>query len=106
MDDLPVGEKKIQVNPNGSQLMIFDQGFPLGAVEGLGKVAYIHNHVSIKILYHVSADFVGRRIVGFEVEPKRSFFFSYLIIYKWFYYLFIIYLLLYHLISIYCYFYQ
>jgi len=31
---------------------------------------YLNNHVSIKILFHQSEEFVGKRIVGFEVEPR------------------------------------
>jgi hypothetical protein len=61
--------KKTLIDMNGEKSTIYEEGFPLGVVEL--DVAYIHNHVNIKILFHTSSEFVGRRIVGFEVEPQR-----------------------------------
>jgi len=53
----------------------YEKGFPLGFVGPQGpnsenEVAYINNHVHLKIFYHEEKDiFQGSRIVGFEVEP-------------------------------------
>jgi transmembrane 9 superfamily member 2/4 len=68
MDNLPAATKKTLVDFSGEKSYAYETGFPLGIVEG--EVAYLNNHVSMKILYHTSPDFVGRRIVGFEVEPQ------------------------------------
>lgn len=61
--------KKPIVDANGERSYTYETGFPLGIVDG--DSAYLNNHVAMKILYHTSPDFVGRRIVGFEVEPSR-----------------------------------
>ena len=61
--------RKTLIDMNGEKSIIYEEGFPLGVVEG--ETAYLHNHVNIKILYHTSSEFIGRRIVGFEVEPQR-----------------------------------
>ena len=66
---MPAARKLPRVDYNKEQTFIYETGFPLGIVEG--ESAYIHNHVAMKIMYHTSPDFVGRRIVAFEVEPQR-----------------------------------
>mmetsp|Transcript_135274 Transcript_135274/g.201175 ORF Transcript_135274/g.201175 Transcript_135274/m.201175 type:complete len:626 (+) Transcript_135274:22-1899(+) len=68
LDNLPAATRKTLIDFNGEKSYTYETGFPLGTVEG--DVAYLNNHVSMKILYHTAPDFVGRRIVGFEVEPQ------------------------------------
>ena len=69
VDNLPAALKKTLIDMNGEKTTVYEEGFPLGIMEG--QTAYLHNHVNIKILYHTSPEFYGRRIVGFEVEPQR-----------------------------------
>eukprot|EP01096_Ripella_sp_DP13-Kostka_P010328 TRINITY_DN4044_c0_g1_i1.p1 TRINITY_DN4044_c0_g1~~TRINITY_DN4044_c0_g1_i1.p1 ORF type:complete len:653 (-),score=306.02 TRINITY_DN4044_c0_g1_i1:177-2075(-) len=68
LDNLPAAVKKTLIDVNGMRSTIYELGFPLGVVEN--DVAYLHNHVHLKIIYHTSPEYEGRRIVGFEVEPQ------------------------------------
>lgn len=68
LDNLPAATKKTFVDIEGKKSYLYETGFPLGFVEGEG--VYLNNHVAMKILYHTSIDFIGRRIVGFEVDPE------------------------------------
>ena len=73
LDNLPAAIKKTLVDFNGGTSEVYEIGFPLGIVEG--EETYLNNHVNMKILYHISPDYVGRRIVRFEVEPQSLIFF-------------------------------
>mmetsp|Transcript_41395 Transcript_41395/g.88074 ORF Transcript_41395/g.88074 Transcript_41395/m.88074 type:complete len:623 (+) Transcript_41395:31-1899(+) len=68
LDNLPAATKKPLYDNDNEKTYSYEIGFPLGTVEG--DTAYLNNHVTMKILYHTSPDFIGRRIVGFEVEPQ------------------------------------
>jgi len=68
LDNLPAATKKTLVDLKGEKSYVYETGFPLGYVAD--GVAYLNNHVNMKILYHTSVDFYGRRIVGFEVEAE------------------------------------
>eukprot|EP01095_Lingulamoeba_sp_RSL-Kostka_P006661 TRINITY_DN20_c1_g1_i1.p1 TRINITY_DN20_c1_g1~~TRINITY_DN20_c1_g1_i1.p1 ORF type:complete len:632 (+),score=174.44 TRINITY_DN20_c1_g1_i1:96-1991(+) len=71
VDNLPAATRKIMVDTAGHKTKILEVGFPLGYVNS-ANVAYLNNHVSMKIIYHMSEDqdYSGLRIVGFEVEPQ------------------------------------
>lgn len=49
------------------------QGFPVGFVHEIDKLAYVHNHVNIEIMYHpvdhAASEAQRYRIVRFTVEP-------------------------------------
>ena len=46
------------------------QGFPVGFIAEDNKMAYVHNHVNIEIMYHPVEDQVDKyRVVRFTVEP-------------------------------------
>jgi transmembrane 9 superfamily member 2/4 len=48
----------------------FWQGFPVGFVAEDTKLAYVHNHVNIEIMYHPVKDDADRyRVVRFTVQP-------------------------------------
>jgi|Transcript_1809 transmembrane 9 superfamily protein 2/4 len=69
VDNLPAQTKYIRTEADGRQEVVFMNGFPVGALDK-GKY-FLHNHVRITLLYHSNAaDYVGYRIVGFEVEPR------------------------------------
>jgi len=74
LDNLPAAMPKTLQDTNGKTTIVYESGFPLGmkgSDDGAGSVYYINNHVKITLLYHTNPDvFVGRRIVGFEVEPE------------------------------------
>merc|ERR1712137_114303 len=69
LDNLPAATKQTVIDFNGDRSFKYETGFPLGKVDTDGRT-YLHNHIAMNILYHTSNDFVGRRIVGFEVEPQ------------------------------------
>jgi len=64
VDNLPAATKHYL----GDDSYTYEIGFPLGRVDD--DIAYLNNHIAIKILYHTSPDFEGRRIVAFEVEAS------------------------------------
>jgi len=68
VDNLPAAVKKTTLVGTQSYT-IYQPGFPLGSV--VNDVAYLNNHVNMKIVFHKSADFEGMRIVRFEVAPQR-----------------------------------
>jgi len=75
VDNLPAAIPKTYQDANGEPTTVYETGFPLGfkgeSVDGKKEVYFINNHVHIKLLYHENADlYVGKRIVGFEVEPE------------------------------------
>jgi len=69
LDGLPAATKKFVRDHNGNPTESFETGFKLGFVED--GATFLNNHVDIKILFHTSPEFTGRRIVRFEVQPKR-----------------------------------
>lgn len=76
VDNLPAAIPRMFQDAQGETSIIYETGFPLGekseSTEKDKETYYINNHVNIKLLFHVNPDaYVGRRIVGFEVEPER-----------------------------------
>lgn len=68
VDNLPAATKYIRSDGEHEE-MIYMNGFPVGLSQK-GRF-YVHNHVRIILSYHSNpADYVGYRIVGFEVEPR------------------------------------
>lgn len=76
VDNLPAAIPRVFADANGETTTIYETGFPLGeksetSTEPKKETYYINNHVNIKLLFHLNSDaYVGRRIVGFEVEPE------------------------------------
>jgi transmembrane 9 superfamily protein 2/4 len=78
VDNLPAAMPKVLQSVSGETTTLYDTGFPAGFVGNpqeqpgsLEGVAYINNHVNIKLLYHTNPEiYDGRRIVGFEVDPE------------------------------------
>jgi transmembrane 9 superfamily protein 2/4 len=68
VDNLPAATKYIRSDGEHDEL-IYMNGFPVGLLQK-GRY-YVHNHVRIMLSYHANPqDYVGYRIVGFEVEPR------------------------------------
>eukprot|EP01103_Thecamoeba_quadrilineata_P002694 TRINITY_DN125_c0_g2_i1.p1 TRINITY_DN125_c0_g2~~TRINITY_DN125_c0_g2_i1.p1 ORF type:complete len:634 (+),score=100.62 TRINITY_DN125_c0_g2_i1:18-1919(+) len=72
IDNLPAATPKLTIDPSGKSAIVYEDGFPLGRSEKIGNEYnyYIHNHVSIKILYNRDAVDNLVRIVGVEVDPQ------------------------------------
>jgi len=75
VDNLPSATRRTLKDASGNTQIIYENGFALGesgkSIEGgVAGINYINNHVNIRLLYHMAESFVGRRIVGFEVEPE------------------------------------
>lgn len=69
-DNLPAATKYLR-SDGEHQEEIYMNGFPVGLLQK-GRY-YVHNHVRITLSYHSNpADYVGFRIVGFEVEPRST----------------------------------
>lgn len=67
VDNLPAASK---VEDDEHITTRYWQGFPIGFVSEDTKLAYIHNHVNIEIMYHAVEDQVDKyRVVRFTVEP-------------------------------------
>ena len=58
-----VGVAVVQLAAAAVRLM----GDPVEQPGSMKDVAYIYNHVNIKVLYHLSDQYSGLRVVGFEV---------------------------------------
>jgi len=68
VDNLPAATKYVRTDGE-HQEFIYMNGFPVGLLQQ-GKY-FVHNHVRITLSYHSNPDdYVGYRIVGFEVEPR------------------------------------
>lgn len=81
VDNLPAAVPRSLQDPStGKTTTIYESGYPLGFTEeiedksakgGKRKLAFINNHVNIKLFYHTNPEaYQGLRIVGFEVEPE------------------------------------
>ena len=67
LDNLPAAATGITTD--GS--VLYSHGFPVGGRELDTGAYFLYNHVRMRILYHTSPEYVGVRIVGFEVHPMR-----------------------------------
>jgi transmembrane 9 superfamily protein 2/4 len=68
VDNLPAATKYVR-SDGEHQEYIYMNGFPVGLLQK-GRY-YVHNHVRLTLSYHSNpTDYVGHRIVGFEVEPR------------------------------------
>jgi len=68
VDNLPSSTKYVR-SDGEHQEFIYMNGFPVGLLQK-GRY-FVHNHVRITLAFHSNpSDYVGYRIVGFEVEPR------------------------------------
>jgi len=65
LDGLPAAATDITTD--GS--VLYSHGFPVGGQEIDTKAFFLYNHASMKVKYHWSPEYVGVRIVGFDVHP-------------------------------------
>eukprot|EP00249_Psilotum_nudum_P014615 c24917_g1_i1 orf=406-2349(+) len=72
LDNLPVAVLK-QRQEGSTVFKSYERGFPVGFkatyIEGGEEKYFIYNHLSFTVLYHMDADSMASRIVGFEVTP-------------------------------------
>jgi hypothetical protein len=67
LDNLPAAATGITTD--GS--ILYSHGFPVGGRELDTDAVFVYNHVNMTIHYHLSKEYTGARIVGFEVHPMR-----------------------------------
>jgi transmembrane 9 superfamily protein 2/4 len=80
LDNLPAATPKTLTDVNQHTTTVYESGFFLGAKNRITEggdskkyTYYLNNHVNIKLKYHENPSaYEGKRVVGFEVEPKSK----------------------------------